>query len=175
KSPSNKSQSGESLKLSCPWEAQELESTDKDEICPWEGAAPPPSKEKSSQDKDALSKVSRSSSMGQGPHRKIGHSTSAKQEKASRDRESICPWESTDTEGTSTPGKPRAESPALPKSPSNKSQSGESLKAEICPWEAQEAGAVDKAEICPWEAAAPPPSKEKSSQDKDVVPTVSRS
>ncbi|NXK14986.1 GP179 protein, partial [Herpetotheres cachinnans] len=64
-----------------------------------------------------------------------------------------CPWESL---GTEQPiAKTCARSPALPKLPSKKSQSVESLKAEVCPWEAQELKATDKAEICPWEAAAP--------------------
>ncbi|NWZ54240.1 GP179 protein, partial [Haliaeetus albicilla] len=161
-----KSQSVESLKAEvCPWEAQEVEASDKAEICTWETAAPP-SKEKSRHDKDALSIASQSPSTSHGLLKEIVDSTSGK-EKASRDRESICPWESLDTEGSST-------SPALPKSPSKKSQSAESLKAEVCPWEAQEVEATDKAEICPWEAVAPP-SKEKSRQDKDALSTVSKS
>ncbi|XP_049655985.1 probable G-protein coupled receptor 179 isoform X9 [Accipiter gentilis] len=154
KSPSKKSQSVESLKAEvCPWEVQEVEATDKAEICPWEAVAPP-SKEKSRQDKDALSTASKSPSTSPGLLREIADSTSGKKEKASRDRESICPWESLGTE--QTPEKSRSGSPALPKSPSKKSQSVESLKAEVCPWEAQEVEATDKAEICPWEAAAPP-------------------
>ncbi|XP_069642571.1 probable G-protein coupled receptor 179 [Haliaeetus albicilla] len=160
KSPSKKSQSVESLKAEvCPWEAQEVEATDKAEICPWEAVAPP-SKEKSRQDKDALSTVSKSPSTSHGLLRESVDSTSGKKEKASRDRESICPWESLGTE--QLPEKPRAGSPALPKSPSKKSQSVESLKAEVCPWEAQEVEATDKAEICPWEVAAPPSDQPKA-------------
>ncbi|NWV15605.1 GP179 protein, partial [Ptilonorhynchus violaceus] len=64
-----------------------------------------------------------------------------------------CPWESLDTE--QPPAKPHTGSSALPKAPSGKSQSTESLKAEICPWEAQEPKSSDKSEICPWEVAAP--------------------
>ncbi|NXW45696.1 GP179 protein, partial [Nyctiprogne leucopyga] len=75
-----------------------------------------------------------------------------------------CPWESLGME--ETPEKPRAESPALPKSPSNKPQSGESLKAEICPWEME---STDKAEICPWEAATALPEKE-AALDKLSLP-----
>ncbi|NXQ94709.1 GP179 protein, partial [Sagittarius serpentarius] len=61
KSPSRKSQSVESLKAEvCPWEAQEPKPTDKAEICPWEVAAPPSSKQKLRQDKDALPVVSKS-------------------------------------------------------------------------------------------------------------------
>ncbi|KAM9657433.1 putative G-protein coupled receptor 179 [Morphnus guianensis] len=174
KSPSKKSQSVESLKAEvCPWEAQELEATDKAEICPWEVAAPPLSKEKLRQDKDALSTASKSPSTRQGLLKEIGDGTSGKKEKASRDHESICPWETLGTEQLAE--KSRAGSPALPKLPSKKSQSVESLKAEVCPWEAQEVEATDKAEICPWETAAPPLSKEKSRQDKDALSTASKS
>ncbi|KAM6368591.1 LOW QUALITY PROTEIN: putative G-protein coupled receptor 179 [Pluvialis apricaria] len=203
KSPSKKSQSAESLKAEiCPWEVQELESTDKAEICPWEAAPPPSGKEKSRQDKDGLSIVSKSPSTSQGLRKEIGDSTPGKKEKASTDRESICPWESMDMEDPSMgyntkspellkvtakksestgsikeevcpweslsmeqpPEKPRARSPALPKSPSKKSQSAESLKAEICPWEVQELEVGGKTEICPWEAAAPPSNQPKAKQ-----------
>ncbi|NXS70109.1 GP179 protein, partial [Pandion haliaetus] len=71
-----------------------------------------------------------------------------------------CPWESLGTD--QPPAKPHTGSTALPKSPSKKSQSVESLKAEVCPWEAQEVEATDKAEICPWEAAAPPSDQPKA-------------
>ncbi|NXQ16225.1 GP179 protein, partial [Peucedramus taeniatus] len=69
-------------------------------------------------------------------------------EKSSRDRESICPWESLDTE--QPPSKPQTGSSALPKATPGKSQSSE--KAEICPWEVESTG---KSEICPWEVAEP--------------------
>ncbi|NWW49539.1 GP179 protein, partial [Pedionomus torquatus] len=68
-----------------------------------------------------------------------------------------CPWESLGSE--ETPEKPHSRSPALPKSPSKKSQSIESLKAEVCPWEVPAVEAGGKAEICPWEVAAPLPEK----------------
>ncbi|NXX98559.1 GP179 protein, partial [Centropus bengalensis] len=68
-----------------------------------------------------------------------------------------CPWESLGTE--QHPEHPHARSPALPKSPSKKSQSEESRKAEVCPWEAAEVESIDKAEICPWEVAVPLPEK----------------
>ncbi|NXP11228.1 GP179 protein, partial [Thinocorus orbignyianus] len=64
-----------------------------------------------------------------------------------------CPWESLGTE--ETPEKPRPRSPELPKASSKKSQSVESLKAEVCPWEVPELESTNKAEICPWEVAAP--------------------
>ncbi|NWY57519.1 GP179 protein, partial [Chionis minor] len=50
------------------------------------------------------------------------------------------------------------------KSPSKGSQSVESLKAEVCPWEAQEVEAGGKAEICPWEGAAPPSDQPRAKQ-----------
>uniref|UniRef100_A0A8D0EZK0 G protein-coupled receptor 179 n=1 Tax=Strix occidentalis caurina TaxID=311401 RepID=A0A8D0EZK0_STROC len=151
KSPSKKSQTAESQKAEvCPWE---IETTNKAEICPWEAAASPSTKEKSRQDKDASSIVSKSPSTGQGLRKKIVDSLSGKKEKSSRDRESVCSQESLDTE--LPPEKPHSGSPALPKSPSSKSQSAENLKAEVCPWEAQDVESSDKAEICPWEVAAP--------------------
>ncbi|XP_074783215.1 putative G-protein coupled receptor 179 [Athene noctua] len=215
KSPSSKSQSAESLKAEvCPWEAQELEAPkDKAEICPWEAAASPSTTEKSRQDKDASSNVSKSPSTSQGLRKKIVETMTGKKEKASRDHESVCSWESTDVEGSATgystrsldllkatlkkweskgrakvnvhpqeslgmempPEKPHTGSPALPKSPSSKSQSAESLKAEVCPWEAQELETTNKSEICPWEVAASPSTTEKSRQDKDALSIVSTS
>ncbi|NXI54514.1 GP179 protein, partial [Chloroceryle aenea] len=71
-----------------------------------------------------------------------------------------CPWESLSSE--QPPENPCAGSPALPKAPSKKSQSEESLKAEVCPWEAPEAGAAGKAEICPWEVAEAPSDQQKA-------------
>ncbi|NXJ43148.1 GP179 protein, partial [Ciconia maguari] len=151
KSPSRKSQSVESLKAEvCPWEAQEVKATDKAEICPWEVAAPPSDQPKAKQGPGGASKVdkriTRQAALAS-PVRSL--------QKGSSERGAVCPWESLGTE--QTPEKPRAGSPTLPKSPSKKSQSG--LKAEVCPWEAQEVKATDKAEICPWEVAAPLPEK----------------
>ncbi|NWX58296.1 GP179 protein, partial [Promerops cafer] len=61
----------------CPWE---VESSSKAEICPWEVAEPQLEK-------------------GTGPGKKLpGREVSKGLEKSSRDRESICPWESLDTE-----------------------------------------------------------------------------
>ncbi|NXO93680.1 GP179 protein, partial [Certhia brachydactyla] len=78
-------------------------------------------------------------------------------EKGSRERESICPWESQDTE--QPPAKPQTGSSALPKATPGKSQSSE--KAEICPWEVDSSS---KAEICPWEVAEAPSSQPKAKQ-----------
>ncbi|NXO00315.1 GP179 protein, partial [Rhinopomastus cyanomelas] len=151
KSTSKKSQSEESVKAEvCPWDAPEAEATAKAEICPWEVAAPPSTQKKPRQDKDSLSLVSKSS-------KEPGDRKSGREEKSIRDRESICPWETTGTEDT--PAKPPSKSPALPKSSSKKSQSEESVKAEVCPWEVPEAEATAKADICSWEVAAAPPEK----------------
>ncbi|NXD86141.1 GP179 protein, partial [Halcyon senegalensis] len=171
KPPSKKSKSEESLKAEvCPWEA---ESTDKAEICPWEAAAPPAGQEKSRQDKDGLSMVSKSPSTVRRIFKAIGDSTSGKKEKKSEDRQSVCPWESLGKE--ETPEKTHTSSSALPKPPSKKSQSEDSLKAEVCPWEALDAEPGGKAEIRPWEAAPPPAGQEKSRQDKDGLSMGSRS
>ncbi|NXS96724.1 GP179 protein, partial [Jacana jacana] len=132
----------------CPWEVQELESTDKAEICPWEVAAPPSHLPKAKQGPGWASKgekrITRQAALAS-PIRCLGPGSS--------EREAICPWESLSTE--ETPEKPHPRSPVQPKSSSKKSQSVESLKAEVCPWEVPEVEAGGKAEICPWEVAAP--------------------
>ncbi|NXT80024.1 GP179 protein, partial [Zapornia atra] len=87
-------------------------------------------------------------------------------EKGSSERESVCPWESLGTEQPLE--QPRARSPALPKSPSRKPQSQESLKAEVCPWELEP---TDKARICPWEVAAPLPERGEAPGEVRLPPT----
>ncbi|NWI68122.1 GP179 protein, partial [Todus mexicanus] len=169
KSSSKKSQSVESLKAEvCPWEAPEPEVVGKAEICPWEVAEAPSDQQKAKQGPGGGAKgdkrIMRQAALAS-PVRSLG--------KGSREREAVCPWESLGTE--ETPEKPSARSSVLPKSPSKESQSVESLKAEVCPWEAPEPEVVGKAEICPWEAAAPPSGKEKSGKDKDGQPKVSKS
>nr|RLV63284.1 hypothetical protein DV515_00018428 [Chloebia gouldiae] len=98
----------------CPWESQGSKSSDKAEICPWEVAAPQLEKEKASS-KEKLTPEEASKAV----------------EKGSRERESICPWESPDMEELSLKS-------AAGKEPSKKSDSTESRKSEICPWEAAE-------------------------------------
>ncbi|NXL97178.1 GP179 protein, partial [Tyrannus savana] len=144
-----KSQSKESLKAEiCPWEDQEPKSSDKAEICPWEGAEPPCQQPKAKQ-------VSQEGSRGDKRITRQAALASLDRPpgKGSSDREAVCPWESLGTQEPS--GTSRAVGTGLPKSPSGKSQSTESLKAEICPWEDQEPKSSDKAEICPWEGAEP--------------------
>nr|XP_041577453.1 probable G-protein coupled receptor 179 isoform X7 [Taeniopygia guttata] len=133
KSPSGRSQSSEKAEI-CPWESQDLKSSDKAEICPWEVATPQLEK-----------------GTAPGKEKLPAKATTKALEKGSRERESICPWESPDTE--LPPAKPQTGSSALPKGAPGKSQSSE--KAEICPWESQGSKSSDKAEICPWEVATP--------------------
>ncbi|XP_074413676.1 putative G-protein coupled receptor 179 isoform X7 [Zonotrichia albicollis] len=146
KSPSGRPQSSEKAEICpwesessdkaeiCPWESQGSKSSDKAEICPWEVAEPQLEK-----------------GTGQSKGKLPGKETSKALEKGSRERESICPWESLDTEQPQA--KPHTESSALPKAAPGKSQSSE--KAEICPWESQDIKSSDKGEICPWEVAEP--------------------
>ncbi|XP_036254815.1 probable G-protein coupled receptor 179 [Molothrus ater] len=124
----------------CPWESQDVESSDKAEICPWEVAAPQMEK-----------------GTGPGKEKLPRKEESKALEKGSRERESICPWESPDMEQPLA--KPHTGSSALPKAAPGKSQSSE--KAEICPWEVESSG---KAGICPWEAAEPPCQQPKAQQ-----------
>ncbi|NXX34190.1 GP179 protein, partial [Nicator chloris] len=137
-----KAQSSEKAEI-CPWE---VESSSKAEICPWEVSEPPSQQPKAKQVPAGGSKgdkrITRQAALAS-PERSLD----------SRDRESICPWESLDTE--QPPAKPHTESSALPKGTAGKAQSTESLKAEICPWESQDSKSSDKAEICPWEVAEP--------------------
>ncbi|NWR80809.1 GP179 protein, partial [Centropus unirufus] len=144
-----KSQSEESRKAEvCPWESPELQSVDKAEICPWEVAAAPSDRPKGPGDAPKAEKrITRQAALAS-PARSL--------EKGSSEREAVCPWESLGME--QHPDKPHASGTALPKSPSEKSQSEESRKA-VCPWEAVEVEPIDKAEICPWETAAPPSDK----------------
>ncbi|NXF12658.1 GP179 protein, partial [Smithornis capensis] len=159
-----KSQSTESLKAEvCPWEAQESESSDKAQICPWEVAEAPSPQQKLQQVPGGGSKgdkrITRQAALAS-PDRSLG--------KGGTDREMVCPWESP---GTQEPlGTSRVVSPVLPKSPSGKSPSTESLKAEVCPWEAQEVKSSDKAEICPWEVAEPQVEKG-TAPGKERLPT----
>ncbi|NXM64942.1 GP179 protein, partial [Illadopsis cleaveri] len=136
-----KSQSSEKAEI-CPWE---VESSSKAEICPWEVAEPPSQQPKAKQVPAGGSKgdkrITRQAALAS-PERSLD----------SRDRVSICPWESPDTE--QPPAKPQTGSSALPKAAPGKSQSSED-KAEICPWESQDSKSSDKAEICPWEVAEP--------------------
>ncbi|NXD60115.1 GP179 protein, partial [Corvus moneduloides] len=63
----------------CPWESQDLQSSDKAEICPWEVAEPQLEK-----------------GAAPGKVRLPGKGVTKAVEKGSRERESVCPWESPD-------------------------------------------------------------------------------
>ncbi|XP_066196199.1 probable G-protein coupled receptor 179, partial [Sylvia atricapilla] len=158
KAAPGKSQSSEKAEI-CPWESQDVEHTGKAEICPWEGAEPQVQK-----------------GTAPGKVRLPGTEPAKALEKSSKERESICPWESPDTEQPLP--KPQTGSSALPKAAPGKSQSSEKAeicpwesqdvghtgKAEICPWESQDSKSSDKAEICPWEGAEPPSQQPKAEQ-----------
>ncbi|NWZ87412.1 GP179 protein, partial [Poecile atricapillus] len=146
------SQSSEKAEI-CPWETQESKSSDKAEICPWEVAEPPSQQPK---------QVPAGGSKGDKRITRQAALASPERSLDSRERVSVCPWESLDME--QPPAKPRTGSSAVPKAPPGKSQSSEkteicpwevesSDKAEICPWETQDSKSSDKAEICPWEVA----------------------
>uniref|UniRef100_A0A8B9MUC2 G protein-coupled receptor 179 n=1 Tax=Accipiter nisus TaxID=211598 RepID=A0A8B9MUC2_9AVES len=125
KSPSKKSQSVESLKAEvCPWE---LESSDKAEICPWEVAAP-------------LLEKGAAPGKANLPPKKAG--ASKPPEKGSSECEAICPWECLGTEELSL-------KTATGKEPSKKSDSTESRKSDICPWETVEPTGSEKGSFKP--------------------------
>ncbi|NXW84518.1 GP179 protein, partial [Alopecoenas beccarii] len=156
-------QSTGSLKAEiCPWEAPGVETTDRAEICPWEAAAAPSHPQKAEQDPGGAprgdKRIRRQAALAS-PARSL--------ETGGSEREAVCPWEGLGTQ--QPPEKPRTGGSVLPKSLTKQPQSVESLKAEICPWEAPELRPTRKAEICPWEEAAPLSSKEKSREDKGAV------
>ncbi|XP_003414724.2 probable G-protein coupled receptor 179 [Loxodonta africana] len=80
-----------------------------------------------------------------------------KEQKLGGDRESLCPWESTDILG------PSAVSNQASGTPEYSGSLGGSV-TEVCPWEAEDAPATKKAEICPWELDADIMGKETASQ-----------
>ncbi|XP_062364367.1 probable G-protein coupled receptor 179 [Cinclus cinclus] len=182
KAAPGKSQSTESLRAEiCPWETQESKSSDKAEICPWESQdlkssdkteiCPWESQDSKSSDKAEISlwevvahQLEKTATPGK--KRLPRKQTTRALEKGSRDRESISPWDSPDTEQPLS--KPRTGSSELLKAAPGKSQSTESLRAEICPWETQESKSSDKAEICPWE------SQDSKSSDKVTEPRLEK-
>ncbi|XP_030364710.1 probable G-protein coupled receptor 179 isoform X2 [Strigops habroptila] len=167
--PAEEKASAESLKAEvCPWEAPGAQSMDKAEMCPWEAAAAPSQQLRAKQGPGGVprgdKRIRRQAALP---------SLGTALERGSSEREAACPWESLDMGQPME--QPRARSPALPRAPPRTSQSGESLKAEVCPWEAPGAQSTDKAEICPWEVAAAPSAKEESRQDKDSLSIGSKS
>ncbi|NXG26388.1 GP179 protein, partial [Grallaria varia] len=67
-----------------------------------------------------------------------------------------CPWEGAEPqlEKRTVPGKDKLPPRELSRL-REKGSKDRDLKAEICPWEVQEAKSFDKAQICPWEGAEP--------------------
>ncbi|KAF7239746.1 hypothetical protein EYD10_13611 [Varanus komodoensis] len=134
KGSSKKSDSTESQKLAvCPWE------TESAEICPWELTP--------------LDKTSLRQSTEEGMER-TGDLLSKLSEKVSSPQESICPWETMDTDDMSSV--PSAKSPGLIEVGSKKPSTIESLKAEVCPWESQETELGTEADIGPCEVPESP-------------------
>ncbi|XP_005301915.2 probable G-protein coupled receptor 179 [Chrysemys picta bellii] len=131
----------------CPWETAEVTTSVKDEICPVDATEAPPVK----QDKERAPKGDKSIPLKAeaGPGKTL--------EKGGSQREAICPWESLDMEELSA--KADTKHTDLPKGASKKSDSIESRKAEVCPWETEEDEASVNAETYPWEVAETPSEK----------------
>uniref|UniRef100_K7FJD8 G protein-coupled receptor 179 n=1 Tax=Pelodiscus sinensis TaxID=13735 RepID=K7FJD8_PELSI len=147
-----KSGSVESKRVAvCPWESEEGEASVSPAVCPWDVSPAPSDKGKLKQERDAVSKGAASLSP------KATASASKFLEKGSCPREAICPWESMDMEEAL--GETNRKSCDLSISPSRKSGSVESKKAEVCPWETEEVETSVRPEICPWEAADAPSEK----------------
>ncbi|XP_050571380.1 probable G-protein coupled receptor 179 [Cygnus atratus] len=138
----------------CPWEAEE-EPLAKAEICPWEVSAAPPGKGRWSQDTRGTPPADDKPRSREPEGSKV--KLAGEGGRAARRDTQI----SAKLFGKSLEG-----SKAEPK----KSQSTESPKAEVCPWEAQGLEAGSKAEICPWEAAAPPFDEQKAKQPPRAGP-----
>ncbi|XP_060636896.2 probable G-protein coupled receptor 179 [Anolis sagrei] len=144
-----------------PWEMQE-ETELKATICPWE-SDDTPTQRGSKRDASALSKEERN---------EIRDATSEK--RSNGKRESICPWESGDNEDSLI--KPKLESIYLSKGRSKKSDSVESQRSSVCPWETEGTEVGTKAtEICPWEEISTPSATRLTRQEtKQIRDTVSK-
>ncbi|NXF12659.1 GP179 protein, partial [Smithornis capensis] len=57
--------------------------------------------------------------------------------------------------------KPPAQTPELPKTPSDQVGTTEGRRAEVCPWESREQGRTVRAEICPWDTQGAPLEQER--------------
>uniref|UniRef100_A0A8D0B010 G protein-coupled receptor 179 n=1 Tax=Salvator merianae TaxID=96440 RepID=A0A8D0B010_SALMN len=142
KAGSMKSESTESLKAEiCPWETEEAESSIKAEACPWDitGAA----LEKGTIRKDGSSVSNAKMKAGSKPTK-----PSSPLEKDRRSQESICPWESSGAGALS-----------IASASLHKTDSSESKKTEVCPWETTQPEASNKEDICPWETETVLPTK----------------
>ncbi|KAJ7313646.1 hypothetical protein JRQ81_005222, partial [Phrynocephalus forsythii] len=156
KGGSKKSVSVESLRAEvCPWEIEEEEPSGTIEMYPKQ-PAPVPSNEGSLRQNISQGKTQ----LSPGMIKAGGETVSKKIEKTHSHPGLSYPQEHTDELSV----KPSSKSLDLPKVVTMKSGSVESLKAEICPWEIQEAADSTKAELCPWEVAGTPPGSETSSR-----------
>ncbi|XP_066487066.1 probable G-protein coupled receptor 179 [Tiliqua scincoides] len=166
KAGSWKSDSAESLRAEiCPWETVELEESSTEEMSPWTTVIAPFEKGKLKQELVGPSKVKKGKASSSPDSKKSGgEAVFRKVEKSKSHQESVLPWGSMDFD------KPPAKSTKsldLLHVSSKKSDSAESLKAEICPWEFQEIIQMrDKTEICPWEGAEGPPERGTMREDK---------
>ncbi|XP_062994232.1 probable G-protein coupled receptor 179 [Elgaria multicarinata webbii] len=128
----------------CPWETQVIEAPAKADVCAWDLAVAP---------LETFSKAVAGISEGARKAGPKGPVKTAKAlEKGTSCRESVCPWESTEAAEVSVTSASAGAS-------SKKSDSAESRKSELCPWETSQPEASPKEEICPWEAGTVLPAK----------------
>ncbi|KAJ6658207.1 hypothetical protein lerEdw1_001474 [Lerista edwardsae] len=155
KAGSKKTDSAESLRAEiCPWETAEQEGSSSEEASPLSAVMAPFEKGKVKQELLEASKGKKGKALpSPGSNKSGGEVAFKKVEKSKSHQESVLPWGSMDFD------KPPAKSTRsldLLQVSSKKSESAESLKAEICPWEFQELQTRDKTELCPWEGAKGP-------------------
>ncbi|XP_054851653.1 probable G-protein coupled receptor 179 [Eublepharis macularius] len=133
----------------CPWEAADIEISSKAAICPGDVTLASSDKRTSVHDRGGASK-------------RTGDIMATTAEMVSSPRESICPWETMDTHNI--PSETGAKSLDQSKVDCKESHSTENFKAEVCPWEIQEAESSTKADVCPWEEPESSQSKRSSSK-----------
>ncbi|XP_068516807.1 probable G-protein coupled receptor 179 [Anas acuta] len=158
----------------CPWESVEGGPAPRAEICPWEVGEPQPEKGKVQQDGGRLPR-------GGSSIRPRSLGLLRAQDGGGRQPAASRPWGSASTE--LPPPRAAPDSSDLPKFTSESPESARasvcpsstqagnvgSLKADVCPWEAEEEP-LAKAEICPWEVSTAPQGKGRGSQDPRGAP-----
>ncbi|KAJ7313645.1 hypothetical protein JRQ81_005220 [Phrynocephalus forsythii] len=133
-----------------PWEIQEAKLDIKTAICPWESDDTPVLKKEFKKDASKLTKDEKKGSRDTGP------------EKGDNDqRESVCPWERTEDNDML----PKPQSSSVFKVGSKKSDSVESFKAAVCPWETEAIEISPKADISPRDMTPAPSDKRSSRPD----------
>ncbi|XP_057392180.1 probable G-protein coupled receptor 179 [Balaenoptera acutorostrata] len=142
----------------CPWEAEEAPSDKKTEICPWEVSR--------AAEKGGLEQEVERESQGQGETflQKAGSGGTeehfSEEVKVNRERETVCPWEGTRSEGLS----PQPDAPDMdqPKVSPHRASSMGSRMAELCQWEVTDPegnktkGTMADIDICLWEVTGAP-------------------